>query len=538
MLEVFQNFDLLSVGLAVAATTVLGFTVYFNNPQSITNKTFFVFSLMTAVWGILNFLSYRINNIKLAFWFLRIELLLGVWLAFLLFTLFHIFLLENFSFSKAYKILLSPLVFITSLLCLTPFVFVKVSGLTTDGFIDTIEIGSGIVLFGVVSIGLVVVGFISLFKRMSLSTSEKDKRFFRLIFLGSFFMFLPLIILNFIFPAFLNNSRFVPFGAVTIFPFIIFTSYAILKHKLFNIKVAGTGVLVFLLSVVTFSEVILAQDFSMIVYRSSVLLLVLSFGILLIKSVLREVRQREEIQELAARLKSVNSILAHDVKATIAKGRDAFSLLLDGTYGLIPEKAKPLLAGVMRDMNKMLNAIINILAAGHDMTLTLKPFDLKEAVLEAARDAAKDAEEKHLTIKTDIPAGDYTITADKTQLVAHVLKNLIENAINYNLENGFITVSLARPDQKKFLLTIKDTGIGIKDDDKPNMFKEGGRGQESSKINVHSSGYGLATAKKTVEAHGGRIWFESEGAPGKGATFFVELPIVAKSSVLPAKIAV
>jgi signal transduction histidine kinase len=44
-------------------------------------------------------------------------------------------------------------------------------------------------------------------------------------------------------------------------------------------------------------------------------------------------------------------------------------------------------------------------------------------------------------------------------------------------------------------------------------------------FNVHSSGYGLFTAQKTVEVHGGKMWFASAGVPGKGTTFFVELPV-------------
>ncbi len=56
------------------------------------------------------------------------------------------------------------------------------------------------------------------------------------------------------------------------------------------------------------------------------------------------------------------------------------------------------------------------------------------------------------------------------------------------------------------------------------LFREGGHGAHSQESNTHSTGYGLFSAKRIVDAHGGKIWFESEG-PGKGTTFFVELPI-------------
>ena len=67
-------------------------------------------------------------------------------------------------------------------------------------------------------------------------------------------------------------------------------------------------------------------------------------------------------------------------------------------------------------------------------------------------------------------------------------------------------------------------GVGISNEDKPHLFTEGGRGKESLKVNVHSTGYGLYIAKQIVETHKGRIWAESDGA-GKGSAFFVELPV-------------
>jgi K+-sensing histidine kinase KdpD len=129
------------------------------------------------------------------------------------------------------------------------------------------------------------------------------------------------------------------------------------------------------------------------------------------------------------------------------------------------------------------------------------------------------AESKGLSIKLDIAEGDYSMKGDETQL-GEVVKNLIDNSINYTLE-GSIDVYLKVDNHIK--MTIKDTGIGISDIDKQKLFKSGGRGADSLKININSTGYGLAFVKGVVEAHKGRVWAESEG-PGKGSTFYLELP--------------
>ena len=78
--------------------------------------------------------------------------------------------------------------------------------------------------------------------------------------------------------------------------------------------------------------------------------------------------------------------------------------------------------------------------------------------------------------------------------------------------------------ERKFNLNKdnKDTGVGLSQEDKSKLFTEGGKGKNSQKVNVGSTGFGLFIAKNIVEAHHGRIWAESEGE-GKGSEFWVEL---------------
>ena len=99
----------------------------------------------------------------------------------------------------------------------------------------------------------------------------------------------------------------------------------------------------------------------------------------------------------------------------------------------------------------------------------------------------------------------------------------MQNSILYTKE-GKIIVGLSK-NNNKVLFFVKDTGIGITDEDKENLFTEGGRGKNSIKTNVDSTGYGLFSTKLIVDAHKGRIWAESEGG-GKGSTFFVEFDAI------------
>ena len=80
-----------------------------------------------------------------------------------------------------------------------------------------------------------------------------------------------------------------------------------------------------------------------------------------------------------------------------------------------------------------------------------------------------------------------------------------------------------RQDGRVVHLEIRDTGVGISEEDMKNLFTEGGHGKNSQKVNVESTGFGLYIVKNIIEAHGGKVWAESEGE-GKGARFIVELP--------------
>jgi two-component system CheB/CheR fusion protein len=116
----------------------------------------------------------------------------------------------------------------------------------------------------------------------------------------------------------------------------------------------------------------------------------------------------------------------------------------------------------------------------------------------------------------------YTVTGDRAQTGDHVLRNLLENAVNYT-PKGSVAVSLKK-ENGKILLTIADSGVGISEEDKKKLFTEGGKGKDSIKVNVHSTGYGLFIAKNVVTAEGGTIRAESAG-PGKGSRFIAEFPV-------------
>ena len=107
--------------------------------------------------------------------------------------------------------------------------------------------------------------------------------------------------------------------------------------------------------------------------------------------------------------------------------------------------------------------------------------------------------------------------------IREVISNLIDNAVKYS-EKGSVIVKVEQVDDEKVRLSIKDTGIGIKQEDLEHIFLKFARSKETEKLYVGGTGLGLYVGRTFIEKHGGRLWAESEGH-GHGASFIFELPI-------------
>lgn len=245
-------------------------------------------------------------------------------------------------------------------------------------------------------------------------------------------------------------------------------------------------------------------------------------------------RLYKEVDNLNKQQESLMHLINHKVKGSFTHSKYIFAGMLDGTFGDINEEIKKRAQQGLDSDDigiKTINLVLNAAnlqkgAVKYDM----KKTDFKELVLKTIAETKGPAEAKGLQVETDIKDGGYAVLGDSFWL-KEVINNLIDNSIKYT-KAGKITISLEDGDGKvKF--SIKDTGIGITDEDKKNLFTEGGRGKDSVKVNVDSTGYGLYSVKLIIEAHNGKVWAES--GSGKGSTFFVELPVdfTGTESVIP-----
>src|SRR3989344_2999496 len=236
----------------------------------------------------------------------------------------------------------------------------------------------------------------------------------------------------------------------------------------------------------------------------------------------------QNLQDSIKQRESLVHLVTHKVKGSFTRSKYIFAGILDGTFGEINEEVKKRAEQGLESDNMGIETVDLVLNADNlqkgAVKYDMKMINFKEMVLKPIEEKKRPAEAKGLKMEMDIKDGEkdnqYNVLGDSFWL-KEVVNNLIENSIKYT-KNGKITLGLENRNGK-ILMYVKDTGMGINPEDKKNLFTEGGRGKDSVRVNVDSTGYGLYSVKLIIEAHKGRVWAESEGL-NKGSTFFIELP--------------
>lgn len=124
--------------------------------------------------------------------------------------------------------------------------------------------------------------------------------------------------------------------------------------------------------------------------------------------------------------------------------------------------------------------------------------------------------------EVSVEIDDDLVAMMDTAQIERVLLNLLHNAIKFTPQNGVIVIRAREQDQDGIVIEVADNGCGISHEDLPRIFERFYRGDRAR--STQGTGLGLAVAKHIVEAHGGRIWVESDGFPGHGSAFRFTLP--------------
>ena len=260
----------------------------------------------------------------------------------------------------------------------------------------------------------------------------------------------------------------------------------------------------------------------------------------------------KELERINRELSRANQVkarfianMSHELRTPLNSIIGFSELLLDRTSGDINGKQQKQIVNILNSGRHLLHLVNNILdlakiEAGR-IELSCEAFPLKEVVNEVMMVMRPLSEKKMIDMKTDINHEITSFTADKVKF-KQILYNLLSNAIKFTPEAGKVGVRVEKlandhvfpwaPKSQEFLkVSVWDTGIGIKPEDKEKIFEEFEQLDPSRA--VEGAGLGLAMTKRLVELHGGHIDLES--TYGKGSVFNTYLPLVTPEIVVGEK---
>ena len=148
--------------------------------------------------------------------------------------------------------------------------------------------------------------------------------------------------------------------------------------------------------------------------------------------------------------------------------------------------------------------------------------DLTELLQGRSELYASQAEQSGLMLEQDLPSAPVFIRADADEIM-RATDNLVDNACKFTPQDGTVRVVLSQQAEQA-ILSVADTGIGIPDEELPQLFHRFHRGRNTS--SYPGSGVGLAIVKAIVTAHNGSVEVQSAGQ-GRGSEFSIHLPVVA-----------
>ena len=217
-------------------------------------------------------------------------------------------------------------------------------------------------------------------------------------------------------------------------------------------------------------------------------------------------------------------IAAHELRTPVTAIRGYLSMVLEETFGKVPEKIKENLIIANKSNDRLVRLVQDLLEVARSeagkMKIEMKEVDIGERINTVIKELESLAREKNIKMNYSREK-DFIVLSDEYKL-SEVLVNIIGNAIKYTIDNGSIDISHSQKDG--FLITrVKDHGIGMDKEQMEKLFTKFYRVQTDVTAKIEGTGLGLFICKEIIERMNGKIWVESEA--GRGSIFSFSLKL-------------
>ena len=258
-----------------------------------------------------------------------------------------------------------------------------------------------------------------------------------------------------------------------------------------------------------------------------------------------EARGTEEVREVAQAFnKMVDDLeqaeilrrnlladVAHELRTPLSVVQGNLRAILDEVYPMEQEEIARLY-----DQTRLLGRLVEDLhelaqAEAKQLPLNLRPVELGELVRDVVETFGPAAQAEEINLSMDIPDDLPAVQVDPARMT-QVLHNLLSNALRHTPSGGTVSVSAGRGEDSVWL-AVQDTGEGIPLEDLSHVFDRFYRVDRARARGTGGTGLGLAIVRAIVEMHGGKVWADSDGVPGHGSRFTIQIPIGGSHTGLP-----
>lgn len=546
-----------------AVALLMGGFVFWHGRKDLPNRILFLISIAFALWVA--------SSLTVWLLFDNTAATLFAW-SFFGFLSMAIFVLSYYLFSVFTKQKdISVAEKIVALLLLVPSLILAPSRLVMQGYdgseciaLENINFsyyyyGSGLLIFLLILFSAIrQLWYTRGERRMLLVYFTIGIELFLLMFFGAGFVASYLVEFGYT-----GDFQFEKYGLFGIAFFIGLLSFLVVRYKAFDIKLIGAQALVVSTIVLIGSQFLFVRNPVNQVLTGVTFVLVTIFGYYLIRGVKREIKQREDLEELTKQLQKATaklevtnkklagankelerldqskseflSIASHQLRTPLTVIKGYISMVQEGNFGKVPAKLAEVLGKVYISNERLISLVESLLnisriEAGR-IQFDIQPVDIVATTEAIVADFQQKAQAKSLKLEftpdTNIPR----VAADP-QKIKDIISNLIDNSIKYT-PSGEVNISIHQESQS-VVFDCRDTGLGIDPEDLPRLFNKFVRGKGMQQVHTEGTGLGLYFARMVTENMGGRIWVESEGK-GKGSKFSFSLPMFDKAKATKVK---
>jgi PAS domain S-box-containing protein len=241
----------------------------------------------------------------------------------------------------------------------------------------------------------------------------------------------------------------------------------------------------------------------------------------LIDNLAGEIEERKKAEK---QLADFNAMVVHDLRSPLANIVSMAESVKEGLFGAVNELQRNWLGKIENNCRGLIDQVSDFLDFSRidagKLVLKRERASIGSQIHEILAQHSIEAKKRDITLTARIGERLPVLWADSRR-VGQVLTNLMSNALKFTDNGGAVEVSAWSSDTA-IVVSVRDTGVGIAADDLGDIFQMYGQGASSDKSQRRSTGIGLVICKKIIEAHGGRIWVESE--VGRGSSFYFSLP--------------